>query len=523
MKKNSLFVAFLLVGILPLLANSATASVQLYPGWNLVSSPFYYYDSLDSAGCDFTGDFYQYIPSIKAYSKSKTLSSVNGAWVYSRNACILKFTSSRPDDVLNEDILYAGWNQVGQPFLSEGESVDFADVIGTCQGKVASGPWYYDTPSKTYVYSPKLSRGKGVWIKVSSDCNLQRPSKSQPPQPPSSDNQDQPIFKGVLDLGASYSGEIKVKLVDIKEGPIGAYVRSQLEAYDTSNRLVKSFILDPKNYEKVVLPSGATYLVYVEEAQRGYSLSAGWAKIRIYRVAGSPDALSAIQAGDEANPSADGGASPDLFLKEGTISLGQTIDAGQIRVFLLDLGSSGKEKSPAMVSVQDMGGAEIKRLIIPVGSFRMVELKGTNYAIYAEETAPDITLNTKWAALSIYEVRGRPDSAGRTKELVPLPSGKPTLASASLKIGQPLHFSIANVPYSVFLDGISAFPDNNREAIVSVKDSSGNPIAMRSIPANKGAKFSAGRAKFLVYVNSISLQTSNPGESKAVILVYDLS
>ncbi|MBM3229726.1 hypothetical protein FJZ26_04810, partial [Candidatus Parvarchaeota archaeon] len=152
--------------------------VQLRPGWNLISAPTPSYDRLDSSSCSLLGPYYHYNPSTKSYETTGKPTMSEGYWVYSTNSCELRFFSFGDMIAIADTYkLGAGWNQIGLPFNA---NQNINEIEGSCS--IISGPYAFDTKANDYYRTDELSRGKGVFVKVSDECSLKL--GNMPPVPP---------------------------------------------------------------------------------------------------------------------------------------------------------------------------------------------------------------------------------------------------------------------------------------------------------------------------------------------------
>jgi hypothetical protein len=171
-----------------------TVSIHVVKGWNLVSNGIFAIsplvdDNSEIQKQDIVAVFY-YSPQDKKYyqvypnDENNILGSTKGyeiiekdvpaAWVYSKKSGRLIFGT---DDIVpvNERNVYAGWNLISlTPSLvenSENPDLTFGEIKGTCnveKAYVFYRDWMeFDMPEMDSTLS-----GKGMAIKVSSDCHL---------------------------------------------------------------------------------------------------------------------------------------------------------------------------------------------------------------------------------------------------------------------------------------------------------------------------------------------------------------
>ncbi len=87
------------------------------------------------------------------------------------------------------------------------------------------------------------------------------------------------------------------------------------------------------------------------------------------------------------------------------VSIGETLDAGNIKVKLEDisLATGPNNIHSAIVSILDANGAILNQTMIDPNSMAKFTVGGKDYYVVCFETAAGFTLNAKWAKLGVFE------------------------------------------------------------------------------------------------------------------------
>lgn len=161
----------------------STTQLKLYPGWNMVSVPLAGGSiSMADVAASCGSRQYAWRLSSTGYEKASVLSQGYGYWIRATQECTVNVQGSSGGQISPPE-LFAGWNLVAAP---ESE-VSISDYLGTCT--LSAGPWHYEyqagsDPSRSYVFSSKLTPGKAYWIRVPAACKLGGSAEEVPPSPP---------------------------------------------------------------------------------------------------------------------------------------------------------------------------------------------------------------------------------------------------------------------------------------------------------------------------------------------------
>lgn len=160
--------------------NSASGTIRLYPGWNMVSVPVNTKVQMDDVAQKCDASSFAWRLSSSGYSKETTLAPGYGYWIKSGGECTIQLSADSYSTSIAD--LFQGWNLVGAP----GNEVSMSGYSGTCS--IGAGPWHYDSSpaadrTSPYTYSAKLLPGQAYWIKVGASCRLGSQDE-QPPAPP---------------------------------------------------------------------------------------------------------------------------------------------------------------------------------------------------------------------------------------------------------------------------------------------------------------------------------------------------
>ncbi|MFH1750584.1 MAG: hypothetical protein ABH863_02805, partial [Candidatus Micrarchaeota archaeon] len=168
------------------------APISMFPihfqkGWNLFSSPISNYGGsamISRTDC-LSKAIYYYSPpfgdqkeggySIVGYMQDGTsISPGNGYWFKAQEDCSAVFMGAG-SAVIDGKVLYRGWNQIG----STADKLQFSEMLGGCS--IISGPYEFNTAAYQWEKASINYPGKGYFVKVASQCNLET---SNPPNPP---------------------------------------------------------------------------------------------------------------------------------------------------------------------------------------------------------------------------------------------------------------------------------------------------------------------------------------------------
>lgn len=160
--------------------NSASGTIRLYPGWNMVSVPVNTKVQMGEVAQKCDASSFAWRLSSSGYSKETTLAPGYGYWIKSGGECAIPVSADSYSTSIAD--LFSGWNLVGAP----GNEVSISGYSGTCS--IGAGPWHYDSSpaadrASPYTYSAKLLPGQAYWIKVGASCRLGSQGE-QPPAPP---------------------------------------------------------------------------------------------------------------------------------------------------------------------------------------------------------------------------------------------------------------------------------------------------------------------------------------------------
>ncbi len=137
--------------------------VRLEKGWNSFSVPLQNFKQISSSCGELK--LWTHDPNVGKYVKPSSLAKANGYWHYSDKSCEITFQGETYG--FSGVKLKKGWNQVG----SSTEKQSLSDLLVTCD--VVHGPWSYNTVEKTYELSDEMEPGKGYFVKVSNDCQME--------------------------------------------------------------------------------------------------------------------------------------------------------------------------------------------------------------------------------------------------------------------------------------------------------------------------------------------------------------
>ncbi|HLD59381.1 MAG TPA: hypothetical protein VI912_00175 [Candidatus Bilamarchaeaceae archaeon] len=137
--------------------------VRLEKGWNSFSVPLQNFKQLSSSCGELK--LWTHDPNVGKYVKPSSLAKANGYWHYSDKSCEITFQGETYG--FSGVKLKKGWNQVG----SSTEKQSLSDLLVTCD--VVHGPWSYNPVEKTYELSDEMEPGKGYFVKVSNDCQME--------------------------------------------------------------------------------------------------------------------------------------------------------------------------------------------------------------------------------------------------------------------------------------------------------------------------------------------------------------
>lgn len=142
-------------------------SIELQPGWNMVSVPLILPD--DAIGAVFPGAVavYAWDAAQGAYGVPETLDPSLGYWVAVLDVTQFDYVGV---PVVSWSVpLESGWSLVGSVY---GGSVDFSAPDVSPGGAVLGFCYVWDSVGKTYSYRTALEPGSGHWVAVTATCAL---------------------------------------------------------------------------------------------------------------------------------------------------------------------------------------------------------------------------------------------------------------------------------------------------------------------------------------------------------------
>ncbi|MFA5106296.1 MAG: DUF333 domain-containing protein [Candidatus Micrarchaeia archaeon] len=288
-----------------------------------------------------------------------------------------------------------------------------------------------------------------------------------------------------------------------------------LQIFNENGILLATKKINVKTAETYTAPDNATYDIYVEETGNGYSNQAKWALVRVYKIKGDVDSVNMTKSYDDPNPYTitDSGAQKDALALQKTIKIGETADAGALKIKLDDIAADKENSSPAMLSILDANGTVERRMIIAPMEMRVYNASATDrYAIYVEQTAPAANMANSWAKVWVYRINGEPDVQSISPEFRNSTTGWPQKTSQQLSLNGVADAGVLKVR----LDDISTYPVDTKSAIVSLLAANGDVLDKYAIAAGYGVFYvNKDQDRFLVFCDS-----TGPGMT-AKISVYE--
>lgn len=163
--------------------------IQLYPGWNMISTPFWLQDGYNTASVVFAGvdtggrSTYYYDALNQTWTRiypATVIEPLKGIWIYSTESeqITLNFAASQP---IPYRVLYTGWNLVGvwsfYPHSARDTLIAVSDVWTEAQGYDAINQVYevsiINGGSGSHSDSRPMYPTKGYWVYVTAaDLNI---------------------------------------------------------------------------------------------------------------------------------------------------------------------------------------------------------------------------------------------------------------------------------------------------------------------------------------------------------------
>lgn len=170
--------SFLLISRTRAAPDSVTMSI--YKGWNIISSPFE--EPLDlteiAKSCKLTtyqGKIWAwaYDPA-NGWTQPTQVSKGEGVYVLSKENCTINSTGDLA--VFSPRTLKGGWNLISA-------EKSFEEIRGDCEMAPNTGIWEFDSKSGQWnivSVQDDLKRGKGYWVAVKNNCQLQLVASRRP-------------------------------------------------------------------------------------------------------------------------------------------------------------------------------------------------------------------------------------------------------------------------------------------------------------------------------------------------------
>jgi hypothetical protein len=173
---------------------SSSNTLDLSPGWNMISSPFSSVPLSSLQGnCLVTGGPWWWNGS--SYQQAATIDPGKGYWVKVVSACTMQAAAASPAPVNLS--LFDGWNMIS--------SAESWQQLNTAGCNLVSGPWWYNgTAYQGLAPDTPMDGFKGYWVKVSGGCSLTSQTLHQSwvgsPLPSGTPAPAQGLFVGLLTL-----------------------------------------------------------------------------------------------------------------------------------------------------------------------------------------------------------------------------------------------------------------------------------------------------------------------------------
>jgi hypothetical protein len=257
--------------------DTITVSVHIQEGWNLVSNGVFAQSELIDQTSEIKGEdilamfyynteakkYFQVYPNdeddILGTSRGYTIieQQVPATWIYSKRSGQLVFNT---DDIfpVNERKIKAGWNFISlTPSLienSENPDLTFDDIKGTCD--ILKAYYFFDGNWEEFTYPEMDSTllGKGLAIKVTSDCHLSTSTEiSAPPGIPSD------VIDSKIPECTDTDGGKNYNVKGTTTGPQGENTVTKMDTCIDSNKVGEWFCWPSDNHvegETYTCPNG---------------------------------------------------------------------------------------------------------------------------------------------------------------------------------------------------------------------------------------------------------------------------
>ncbi len=245
-----------------------------------------------------------------------------------------------------------------------------------------------------------------------------------------------------LDLGNTIQqGGLTLRLADLGVSTDSDNKHSAIfDVLDSNDQVVDQIQLNPGT-STILSSNGNNYQVDVCQTAPGLTYTRDWAKLKV------------TPTSSATTPSCPGST---------TLDIGNQIQQGSLTLRLADLGvSTGSDNNhSAIFDVLDSSNQIIDQIQLNPGASTVLSSNGNNYQVEVCQTAPGLTLNSKWA-----KVKVTPTSAAET----PICPGFTTLDIGNVVQQGSLTLRLADL-------GLGTGSDNKHSAIFDVLDSNNQLI-----------------------------------------------